>query len=71
MFVFVEDASEPVAASDPELGYLVWVSHRGRQWVQRSGVGEALVGAVAVVGVFEFVKSMLQVSLVPDQGPVQ
>jgi hypothetical protein len=29
MFVFVEDASEPVASSDPELGYLVWVSDWG------------------------------------------
>ena len=43
MFVFVQDASKPIASSDPEPGYLVWVSDRGRQWVQRAGVGEALL----------------------------
>jgi hypothetical protein len=43
MFVFVQDASESVASSDVELGYLVWVIDRGWQWVQGSGVREALV----------------------------
>jgi hypothetical protein len=55
MFVFVQDASKPITSSDPEPGYLVWVSDRGGQWVQGSGVGEALVRPVAVVEAFEFV----------------
>jgi hypothetical protein len=55
MLVFVEDASEPVASSDPEMGYLVLVGERGGQWAQGSGVVEALVRPVAVVEAFEFV----------------
>jgi len=47
MFVFVQDASKPIASSDPEPGYLVWVSDRARQWVQRAGVGQALVRPMA------------------------
>jgi hypothetical protein len=49
MFVFVQDASKSIASSDVELGYLVWVGDRRGQWVQGSGVGEALVRPVAVV----------------------
>ena len=49
MFVFVQDASEPIASSHVEPGYLVGVGDRGGQWVQRSGVGKALVRPVAVV----------------------
>jgi hypothetical protein len=29
MFVFVQDASEPIESSDPEMRDLVWVSDRG------------------------------------------
>jgi hypothetical protein len=71
MFVFVQDASEPITSPDPEVGYLVWVSDRGRQWMQGAGVGEALVGPVAVVEGFEFAEGMQEMPLVPDQGPVQ
>jgi hypothetical protein len=39
--------------------------------VQRSGVGDALMRAMAVVEVFEFVQRVQEVLLVPDQGPVQ
>jgi hypothetical protein len=31
MFVFVQDASKPIASSDPEPGYLVWVGERRGQ----------------------------------------
>jgi hypothetical protein len=71
MFVFVEDAAEPIASLDPEPGYLVRVGERRGQWVQRPGVGEALVRPVAVVERFEFVQGVQQMSLVPDQGSVQ
>jgi hypothetical protein len=30
MFVFVQDASKPIASSDPELGHLGWISDWGR-----------------------------------------
>jgi len=29
MFVFVQDASKPIASSDSEMGYVAWVSDRG------------------------------------------
>jgi hypothetical protein len=71
MFVFVQDASKSIASSNPEPGYLVWLSERRRQRVQGSGVGEALVGPVAVLEVLEFVQGVQQMFLVPDQGSVQ
>jgi hypothetical protein len=57
MFVFVQDASEAIASSDPEPGYLVWFGDQDGQWVQGSGVREALVRSVAVVEAFEFVRA--------------
>jgi hypothetical protein len=71
MFVFVQDASKSIPSSHVEPGYLVWVGDRRGQWVQRSGVGEALVRPVAVVEAFELVQGVQQMSLVPDQGSVQ
>jgi hypothetical protein len=38
MFVFVQDASEAIASSDPEPGNLVWFGDQDGQWVQGSGV---------------------------------
>lgn len=53
MFVFVEDAAEAIASSDVETGYVVRVSDRCGQRVQRAGVRDALVWAVSVVELFE------------------
>jgi hypothetical protein len=71
MFVLVQDASKPIASSGSEPGYVAWLSDFGVQWMQGSGVVEALVRPVAVVEAFEFVERVQQVSLVPDQGSVE
>src|SRR5258706_12194693 len=71
MFVLVEDAAKSIAWSDAEPGYLVWIGDRRGQWVQWSGVGDALMRSMAVVEVFEFVQRAQEVLLVPDQGSVQ
>jgi hypothetical protein len=39
--------------------------------VQRPGVGDSLVRSVGVVELLELTKSVQQVPLVPDQGPVE
>jgi hypothetical protein len=53
MLVLVEDAVESFASSYVEAGDLLWVGDRHRQWVQRAGVGDALMGSVRVVELFE------------------
>jgi hypothetical protein len=49
MFMFVQDASDAIASSDPEPSYLVWFGDQGGQWVQGAGIREVLVRPVAVV----------------------
>ena len=71
MFVFVEDAAKSIVSSDAEPGYLVRIGDRWGQWVQRSGVGEALMWSMFVGEVFEFAQGVQEVLLVPDQGSVQ
>jgi hypothetical protein len=71
MFVLVEDAAKPIASSDAAPGYLVRIGDRRGQWVQRSGVGDALMRSMAVVEVFEFVQRVQEMPLVPDEGSVQ
>ena len=39
--------------------------------MERAGVRDALVGSVGVVELFEFLQSVEQVALVPDQGAVE
>jgi hypothetical protein len=50
MSVLVEDAAEAIASPDVETGYLVRIGDRHGQRVQRTGVGDALMRAVSVVG---------------------
>src|SRR5258708_27586077 len=71
MFVLVEDAAEALASSYVEAGYLVRICDWLGQWVQRAGVGDALVWAVSVVELPGLAESVGQVALVPDQGAVQ
>jgi hypothetical protein len=54
VLIFVEDAAESFASSYVEARYLLRISDRHRQRVQRSGVRDALMGPVGVVEVFEF-----------------
>jgi hypothetical protein len=53
MFVLVEDAAEALASSYVEAGYLVRICDWLGRWVQRAGVGDALVWAVSVVELLE------------------
>jgi hypothetical protein len=53
MFVLVEDAAEALASSYAEAGYLVRICDWFGQWVQRAGVGDALVRAVPVAELLE------------------
>ena len=71
MLVFVEDAAEAITSADVEMGYLVGIGDRGWQRMQWPGIGDALVRAVSIVESFEFVQGLEQVSLVPDQRPIQ
>jgi hypothetical protein len=71
MLILVKDAAEAIASSYVEAGYLVRVGDLCRQRVQRACVGDALVGAVSVVELFELVQGVEQVPLVPDQAAVQ
>ena len=56
MFVLVEDAAEALASSYVEAGYLVRICDWRGQWVQRKGVGDALVWAVWAVSVVELLE---------------
>ncbi|MER7491002.1 hypothetical protein ABTY20_35030 [Streptomyces sp. NPDC126497] len=51
--VLVEDVAESLASSYVEMGDLLRIADRPRQGAQRVGVGDALVGPVGVVEVFE------------------
>jgi hypothetical protein len=53
MLVLVEDAAESFASAYVEAGDLLGVGDRQRQGVQRPGVGDALMGPVKVVELFE------------------
>jgi hypothetical protein len=48
MLVLVEDATEAVASSYVEAGYLVRICDRDGQGAHRAGVGDALVRSTAV-----------------------
>lgn len=71
MIVLVDDPAKPLVSSDVQVGDLVRISDRRRQWTQRPGVRDALVGPVVVVEGFEFAQGTREVVLVPDQGAVE
>jgi hypothetical protein len=49
MLVLVEETAESFASSYVRSGDLLRIGDRNRQWVQRAGVGDALMGPVGVV----------------------
>lgn len=53
MFVFVEDAAEPVASSDVEVVDLPRICGWYRRWLEGTGVRDALVRSVGVVVLLE------------------
>jgi len=71
MFVFVKDATQALVFSYVQVSDLARFGDRRGQWMQRAGIGDALVGSVLVVEVFVLAQSVEQVVLVPDQGPVE
>jgi hypothetical protein len=46
MLVLVEDSAQTLASSYVQAGDLLWVGDGRGQWVEWSGVGDALVGSV-------------------------
>ena len=54
MFVFVQDAAEPVVSSYVESNDLVGVRDWRGQRAERAGVGDALVGPMFLVELLEF-----------------
>ena len=53
MLVLVENAAKALVSSYVQASDLVRIGDRRGQWTERAGVGDALVGTVLVVEVFE------------------
>jgi hypothetical protein len=60
-----------LVSSYVQAGYLLRVSDGWGQRTEWTGVGDALVGPVLVVEVLELAQGVKQVTLVPDQRPVE
>jgi hypothetical protein len=58
MLVFVEDAAEALVSSYVQTSDLVRISDRRGQRMQRAGVRDALMRAVAVVELFELAQGV-------------
>jgi hypothetical protein len=71
MLVFVQGAAEPVASSYVEGRDLAWFGEWRGQWVQWSGVGDALMRPVLVVEALELTQCVNRMILVPGRGAVQ
>ena len=71
MLVFVEDAPETVVPVYVKAGVDVGRGRGRRQCLQRPGVGDSLVGPVAVIELLELAQGVQQMPLIPDQGPVE
>jgi hypothetical protein len=63
--------AESVASPNPKTGDLARSRERYRQWLERSGVRDALVRPVPVVELLELSQGVQEVGLVPDQRAVQ
>src|SRR5271165_4899726 len=71
MLVLMKHSAEPVASSYIEAGDLARGHERHGQWLERTGVGDALMRSVPVAGLLELPQGAQQVGLVPDQRAVQ
>ena len=69
MLVLMKHSTEPVAASYIKAGDLAR-SQRHGQWLERTGVGDALMRPVPVVELLELPEGAHKVGLVPDQRAV-
>ena len=64
-------STEPVASSYSKAGDLARAHERHGQWLERTGVGDALMRPVPVVELLELPEGVQRVGLVPDQRAVQ
>ena len=69
--VLVKHSTEPVVSSYIEAGDLARAHERRGQWLERAGVGDALMRPVPVVELLELPEGVQKVGLVPDQRAVQ
>ena len=58
MLVFVEYSAQTLTLSYVQAGDLLWVGDGRGQWTEWAGVGDALVGSVPVVELFELAQGM-------------
>ncbi len=71
MLVLMKHSTEPVASSDVKAGDLARAHERHGQWLERPGVGDALMRPVPVAGLLELPEGVQKAGLVPDQRAVQ
>ena len=71
MLVLMKHSTEPVASSYIKAGDLARGHERHGQWLERTGVGDALMRPVPVVELLELPQGVQKVGLVPDQRAVQ
>jgi hypothetical protein len=71
MLVFMKHSTEPVASSYVKARDLARARERRGQWLERAGVGDALMRPVPVVELLELPQGVQEVGLVPDQRAVQ
>jgi hypothetical protein len=71
MLVLMKHSTEPVASSYIKAGDLARAHERHGQWLERTGVGDALMRPVPVVELLELPEGVQKVGLVPDQRAVQ
>ena len=71
MPVLMMHSAEPVASLYVKAGDLVRAHERHGQWLERAGVGDALMRPVPVVELPGLPEGVQEVGLVPDQRAVQ
>jgi hypothetical protein len=59
----MEEAAEAVMSVDVQLGGSAWVGDRFGQWLERCGVGDALMGPVCVVERLVFAEGVQEMPL--------
>ena len=69
--VFVEETTEAITSANALVCDGGRVGDRLREWVQRSGIGDASMGSVRVVVPFVLAEGVEQVGLVPDECAVE
>ncbi len=71
MPVLMEYPTESIASPNVKAGDLVRSRGRYGQWLERTGVRDALMRPVPVVELLELPQGVQKVGLVPDQRAVQ